>query len=288
MVNNEGSRKMDRPRDSLIPADQDLAFLQNDRNRGIRLQLDYEKTEQALESAQIKHTLVIFGSTRIWDRPRAEERLRHAERLLAQHPDDLSSQRKLSQAQKLVQLSRYYDEARALATRARECSCGDSRLAVMTGGGPGIMEAANRGAFESGGLSIGLNIHLPHEQNPNPYLSQGLGFGFHYFAMRKMHFLKRACALVAFPGGFGTFDELFEALTLIQTKKMAAIPIILVGRQYWQEVVDFETMMAHGTIDEEDLHLLNFAESADEAWTQIVSFHQTHQSAFFTDLKARL
>jgi uncharacterized protein (TIGR00730 family) len=274
--------------DQALPADQDLAFLQRERNRGIRLQLDYEKTEQALEAHNIRHTLVIFGSTRIVDRPRAEERLARLESQQQRSGHDSGLAVELKQAQRLLALSRYYTEARLLAQHARQYadSPDGSRLAVMTGGGPGIMEAANRGAFEAGVLSIGLNIALPHEQFANPYLSDGLGFGFHYFAMRKMHFLKRACALVAFPGGFGTLDELFEALTLIQTRKMTRIPVILVGQQYWRDIVNFDALVANGTIDAEDLHCFSYAEDANSAWQHIVAWHREQKTPHFHHVRA--
>lgn len=270
--------------DQSLPADQDLDFLQNDRNRGIRIQLDYEKTEQALLERQIRHTLVIFGSTRVIERPRAEERLSIIEHQLLKDPTNPTLLKQHSRAKRLLNLSAYYDEARRLAKLVASCASlnpGEC-LAVMTGGGPGIMEAANRGAFESGVLSIGLNIALPHEQFANPYLTEGLGFGFHYFAMRKLHFLLRACALVAFPGGFGTLDELFEALTLIQTHKMPAIPVILIGKSYWDEALNFQALVDNGTIDECDIGLFKFSESANDAWQLILHWHREHQTPYFS------
>lgn len=271
-----------------LPADRDLQFLQNDHNRGIRLQLDYEKTEQALEERNIQHTLVIFGSTHVVERSRAEERLAAAEAAHAANPADETTGLKLKQARHLLALGHYYDEARTLArlVKSKACAKDGSCLAVMTGGGPGIMEAANRGAFESQVPSIGLNIILPHEQFANPYLSKGLGFGFHYFAMRKFHFLKRACALVAFPGGYGTLDELFEALTLIQTGKMKVIPVVLVGKKYWQSIIDFNALVEFGTIESKDLDLLIFCETADETWQAIVSWHVKNGSSYFEEFRA--
>jgi uncharacterized protein (TIGR00730 family) len=151
---------------------------------------------------------------------------------------------------------------------------GSSKLYICTGGGPGIMEAANRGAFEAGDQTIGFNISLPREQHPNPYISPGLSFRFHYFALRKMHFMLRARAIVSFPGGFGSFDELFEVLTLMQTKKVDHFPVILVGKAFWTEMVDFKKMIEFGVIDENDMQALHFVETAQEAWQIISEYYQ--------------
>lgn len=219
-------------------SDHDL--LLKDELRGIRLQLEWMKPDLVLDEQSINSTLVIFGSARF-------------------NPSTAASN---------SQQAAYYDIARILAKKVSELSLkhNGNEFVVTTGGGPGIMEAANRGAAEVGAKSIGLNIVLPCEQQPNPYVSPELCFQFHYFAMRKMHFLKRAKGLVAFPGGFGTLDELFETLTLLQTRKISPLPVILVGRHYWQRVIDFDFLVEQGAIAESDLKLLSFVDSAEEAF----------------------
>ena len=186
-------------------------------------------------------------------------------------PDDPAAQRELEIANRVHAKSRYYDVAREFGRKvSSKCQIdGECDYVVMTGGGPGIMEAANRGAFDVGAKSIGLNIILPDEQNPNPYITPELCFQFHYFAIRKMHFLMRAVALVAFPGGFGTMDELFEALTLVQTGKIQPLPIILFGEEYWRNIVNFEQLVTEGMISPEDLELFEFVETVEEAWQKI-------------------
>ena len=163
----------------------------------------------------------------------------------------------------------------------------NDRVTVMTGGGPGMMEAANRGAFDVGAKSVGLNITLPHEQFPNPYIAPELCFRFHYFALRKLHFLKRACALVAFPGGYGTFDELFETLTLIQTRKIRPVPVVLVGEQYWRRVVDIDFMLDEGVIETEDRDLFWYAESAEDIWNGIMRWHESNGTPLYPETEAR-
>ncbi len=163
----------------------------------------------------------------------------------------------------------------------------NDRVTVMTGGGPGMMEAANRGAFDVGAKSVGLNITLPHEQFPNPYIAPELCFRFHYFALRKLHFLKRACALVAFPGGYGTFDELFETLTLIQTRKIRPVPVVLVGEQYWRLVVDIDFMLDEGVIETEDRDLFWYAESAEDIWNGIMRWHESNCTPLYPETEAR-
>ena len=188
---------------------------------------------------------------------------------MAAAPGDRQRRRAVMQAKNLLERSHYYDAAREfarlVASESQEAALHGENV-MVTGGGPGIMEAANRGAHDAGAKSVGLNIRLPHEQQPNPYITPELCFQFHYFAMRKLHFLLRAKALVAFPGGFGTFDELFDALTLRQTGRMQAIPIILFGREYWQQAVNFQFLADQGTIDDGDLDLIGYAETAAEAW----------------------
>ncbi|MCB1704908.1 MAG: LOG family protein [Halioglobus sp.] len=234
----------------------------------IRLQLELLKPDLLQDESGIDSTVVVFGSSRIPDLETATERLENARSCAQAQPGDPALVRKVGIAQRIVNNSRYYDEARKLAQLITEdaLSASQSELVVITGGGPGIMEAANRGAMDAGGKSIGLNIVLPFEQAPNPYITPELCFQFHYFAIRKMHFLKRARALVACPGGFGTMDELFETLTLIQTHKIPALPVVLLGREFWERAVDFEFLVDEGMIAEEDRALFQFADSAEEAW----------------------
>jgi uncharacterized protein (TIGR00730 family) len=249
-----------------LQADQDVTFLQSDEMRGVRLQLDFMKAEHGLTDHEVKHTIVVFGSTRIPEPVAAQTRLDQAQKELAAHPKDAFLLKMASIAQRVLKLSRYYAIAQEFGDsigRMKEVRDG-GRIALMTGGGPGIMEAANRGAFLAGTKSIGLNITLPHEQFPNPYLTPGLCFRFHYFALRKMHFLNRARALVAFPGGYGTMDEVFETLTLVQTRKISPLPIILVGREFWSRAVDIPYLVEEGVIDPEDEDLFCFAETSDE------------------------
>lgn len=258
-----------------LQADQDLAFLQSDAMRGVRLQLDFTKVEQGLVENDIKHTVVVFGSTRIPEPDAAVRRLETARRRLEESPADPKLQRAVLIAERILYRSRYYSVAQEFGAAIgglREVRDG-SYIALMTGGGPGIMEAANRGAFEAGAKSIGLNITLPHEQFPNPYQSPGLGFRFHYFALRKMHFLNRARALVAFPGGYGTMDELFETLTLVQTRKIAPLPVVLVGSEFWQKAVNFSYLADEGVIDPEDEELFAVVETAEQIIETIADWH---------------
>ena len=253
----------------------DHDFLMRDELRPVRLQLEMIKPELVQQENGINSTLVIFGSTRIPDHDTARERLKKAEALAASDRSNAQKKRKVKIAKSILLKSHYYNEARELGriitqNSQQEQSC---ELVVITGGGPGIMEAANRGAFDAGGKSIGLNIVLPMEQSPNPYVTPALNFQFHYFAARKMHFLIRAKALVVFPGGFGTFDELFETLTLIQTKKIKPVPVLLFGKEYWERIIDFEAMVDEGTIDVRDLDLFQYIETAEDAWALIKAFY---------------
>jgi uncharacterized protein (TIGR00730 family) len=261
-------------------ADSDIDFLNADATRGVRLQIDYMKAELELRARGVEHTIVVFGSTRIWEPHAAQRHLASARERAAAAPDDAALARRVAVAERLLEKSRYYDAARELGRLVGQCrsSTLDCRVLLMTGGGPGIMEGASRGAFDVGAPAIGLNISLPHEQYPNPYLSPELCFQFHYFAMRKLHFVQRARALVAFPGGYGTLDELFETLTLIQTRKIAPVPIVLVGESYWRRAVDFDFLVAEGVIDAEDRELFWFAESAPEIWQSILSWHERNGS----------
>ncbi len=249
----------------------DLDFIMRDELRPVRLQLELIKPELTLQEQNIQATVVVFGSARIPDRDTAQSALANAEMALKNQPDDTERQKEVKIAQSILSKSHYYDEARDLGKIITEAARKfEQNMIVVTGGGPGIMEAANRGAADSDGKSMGLNIVLPGEQKPNPYITPELCFQFHYFAIRKMHFLMRAIALVAFPGGFGTLDELFEALTLIQTKKVRSIPVILFGQRYWQKIINFEGLVEEGTISECDLNLIHYAETSEQAWNLIL------------------
>lgn len=257
-------------------ADRDLDFLARSDTRGVRLQLDYMKAELLLEQQGVRHTIVVFGSTRIPDPRTAQHQLDACAASAASAPGDASAQRRLAIARRVLSNSRFYEEARRLGQLIG--AVGDQaiggRIMVMTGGGPGIMEAANRGAYDLGKDSIGLNIALAQEQYPNPYVTPELCFSFHYFAMRKLHFLLRARALVIFPGGYGTMDELFDVLALVQTRKMKPLPIILVGPSFWRNAFNPDFLLEEGVIDVEDRELFWFAETAEEIWHDILSWHE--------------
>ncbi len=256
-------------------AEEDTDFLKQDALRPVRLQLELLKPEMVLAKHGVRSTIVVFGGTQIVEHRDAEMRLERARQTLAEAIDDPQSQRAVERAERVLDKSKYYDAARAFS-RLVSSSCqanGECDYVITTGGGPGVMEAANRGAYDVGAKSIGLNITLPHEQAPNPYITPELCFQFHYFALRKMHFLFRAKALVVFPGGFGTMDELFDALTLRQTHRMQAIPIILFAADYWRRAIDFQFLADEGVIADEHLDLLDFAETPEEAWEIITRFH---------------
>ncbi len=257
----------------------DVDFLSGPELRAVRMQLELLKAELVLRRYGVRSTIVVFGSTRIAEPAEAHKRLELAQLQLADTPDDPRRQRAVARAERIVAKSHYYETARRFAELvSKACQRGGpSDYVVMTGGGPGIMEAANRGAHECGAKSVGLNIRLPHEQVPNPYISPELCFQFHYFALRKFHFILRAKALVVFPGGFGTLDELFDALTLRQTGRMQEIPIVIFGREYWRRVIDFEHLADEGTIDDADLDLFRYAETAEQAWEMIQGFHRRHE-----------
>jgi uncharacterized protein (TIGR00730 family) len=257
-------------------ADRDVDFLAQDDTRGVRLQLDYLKAELLLRQHKVAHTVVVFGGTRVAERKAARRRADAAAAAFAANPDDPLLVRHLAIARRVEANSRYYDIARTFGALVSEASprARGGRILIMTGGGPGIMEAANRGAHDVSEGSIGLNITLPHEQYPNPYVSPELCFSFHYFAVRKLHFLLRARALVVFPGGYGTLDELFEVLNLVQTRKIAPLPVVLVGEAYWRRVFDPEVLVDEGMIDLEDRELFWFAETAEATWTGILRWYE--------------
>lgn len=259
---------------------EDHEFLKRDDLRPVRLQLELLKPELIQSEQDVHSTVVVFGSTRIPSPEEAKEQIAREEGRLKRNPRDPEAKRDLEVARRLQAKSVYYEQARRFA-QIVSSTCQSSKkcdYVVVTGGGPGIMEAANRGAYEVGAKSIGLNITLPMEQAPNAYISPELCFQFHYFAIRKMHFLMRAKALVAFPGGFGTFDELFETLTLIQTKKVDPVPIILFGQEYWERAIDFPFLVEEGVISEEDLDLFEYVESAEEAWNIISHYYKLDET----------
>ncbi|HHJ34528.1 MAG TPA: LOG family protein [Gammaproteobacteria bacterium] len=259
---------------SYVPAIEDIDFLNGDDARGVRLQLDYLKPDRVLKEHGIKHTIVVFGSTRIVEPLAAKSKVDKLHDALAEKPESKTLQQRLRIAERILDKSQYYHVARDFSRMVADAGGGpgDSRLVVMTGGGPGIMEAANRGAHDVQGQTVGLNITLPHEQYPNPYVTPELCFQFHYFSLRKMHFMLRARALVAFPGGYGTFDELFETLTLIQTRKIKPIPVVLVGESYWRKAFDVDFLVEEGVIDIEDRELFWYAETAEEIWNGLQSW----------------
>jgi len=261
----------------------DSDFLLRDELRSVRLQLEYLKPEILLQDRDIVATVVLFGSSRIPAPEEAATLVEAAQVAAALSPDDPDAALRERAVRSLAEKSRYYDEARQLARLISEGqrvpgdadadACllrhGPSSVVVITGGGPGIMEASNRGAHEAGAENIGLNIVLPMVQAPNPYITPHLCFNFHYYAIRKMHFLLRAVALVVFPGGFGTMDELFEVLTLIQTRKIKPIPVLLFGREYWERIIDFNALVEEGVISPEDLGIFSYVETAGEAWQRL-------------------
>jgi uncharacterized protein (TIGR00730 family) len=270
-------------------ADRDVDFLKRDENRGVRLEIDYFKPELLLEQHGVRHTVVVFGSTRIREPTAARRAVERLRAELAASPADDSLERRLAVAERLLAKSRYYDVARELGRLVGHSGggAGDCRVTLVTGGGPGVMEAANRGAFDVEAKSIGFNITLPHEQYPNPYVTPELCFSFHYFALRKLHFLLRARALVAFPGGYGTFDELFETLTLVQTRKIRPVPVVLVGERYWRRAVDIDYLVEEGVIESEDRELFWYAETAEEIWETILDWHEANRTPLFPAEGAR-
>ncbi len=249
-----------RIRSTQTLAERDPDFMDSDAMRGVRLQIDYLKAELLLQEYGVEHTIVVFGGKRI--REPAGTSRRAGDR---------------------TAMSRYYEMAREFGRIVGRCGSDpdDCRVMLVTGGGPGVMEAANRGAHDVGARSIGLNIALPEEQRPNPYITPELCFRFHYFSTRKLHFLLRARALVAFPGGYGTLDEVFETLNLVQSGTIAPVPVVLVGETWWRRVFDADFLVEEGMIDSKDRALFTFAESASEAWQTILDWHKTHAAPLF-------
>lgn len=262
---------------SYRPAVEDPHFLRSDDVRGPRLEIDYLKPELTLRRHGITETIVVFGSSRIPEPAAAQRQLDALRRRMRNSLDEgNTSAEAVAIAERVVAKSRYYDVAREFGRLVSQTdwTLADRRVVVMTGGGPGMMEAANRGAFDAGTDSVGLNIELPYEQYPNPYVTPALAFRLHYFAIRKLHLVLRSRALVVFPGGYGTLDELFETLTLVQTRTIKPIPVVLVGEEFWRQVIDFDFLVAEGVIDREDAELFWFAESADEIWNGILAWYK--------------
>ncbi|MDR7149303.1 uncharacterized protein (TIGR00730 family) [Hydrogenophaga palleronii] len=246
----------------------DPEFMLRRETRGMRFQLEMLKPDLAQQDLGIENTIVVFGSARFRDAAESAEQLVRAER--SGEPRDIA------RAKALVRNAHYYDQAREFArivARYSKACPKEDQLFICTGGGPGIMEAANRGAHDEGALNVGLNIALPHEQAANPYVSPRLSFKFHYFALRKMHFMMRAKALVAFPGGFGTLDELFEVITLVQCKKAKPVPIVLFGSDYWKRLINLDVLVEEGTISPEDLQLFNYVDDPQTAWETVKQFY---------------
>lgn len=264
-------------------AEEDKNFIYSDEARGVRLQLDYLKAEVKMQKQGVDHTIVVFGSARIVEFDIAIKELKKIEKELEASPHSEALLIALKKAESIVRKSHYYDEARKFGQLVGKSgkSPEDMHVTLMTGGGPGIMEAANRGASDVGSKSIGLNIDLSHEQFPNPYITPELCFQFRYFAVRKLHFMQRAKALVIFPGGFGTLDELFEVLTLIQTKKSHPIPVILLGKEYWNRMIDFDFLQEEDAIASHDLDILSYVDNAEEAWDAIIQWHKKNKTPLF-------
>ena len=247
----------------------DPEFLLRRETRGIRFQLEMLKPDLDQQAQGVANTIVVFGSARFPSPETAQERLAQA-----RASGDAQA---LARAGRDVRNAGHYEQARRFGRLVAEHSCRlpeRERLYICTGGGPGIMEAANRGAFDAGALNVGLNIALPHEQSGNPYISPSLCFKFHYFALRKMHFMMRAKALVAFPGGFGTLDELFEILTLVQTGKSEPVPVVLHGSSFWKRLINFDLLVEEGVISPDDLELFSFVDTPEDAWEAIQSFYR--------------
>jgi uncharacterized protein (TIGR00730 family) len=258
-----------------ILAYEDIDLLNRDELRPVRLLLEFFKPELILDKNNVESTIVVFGGTRIIPKEKAEKRLKNAQSRLSASPDNVDFKLRVKVAENILKKSRYYEEARKFAEIVSRSAQSPivREYVISTGGGPGVMEAANRGAHDANAVSIGFNITLPQEQFPNEYITPEFCFRFRYFAIRKMHFLKRAKALVAFPGGYGTLDELFEALTLIQTKTIKPLPVILIGEKFWRKVINFEALVEEGTIDPEDIDIFKYAETGEEAWKLITGFY---------------
>ena len=267
-------------------AHEDADLLNSNTMRGVRMLLEITKPDIHLETAGIESTIIVFGGARIVDKETAEQMMTKAEQNLKDNPDSCIMKRTFIHAQHSLELSRFYDAAREFAYLAsrhgqvnKEKKHRCASHVIVTGGGPGIMEAANRGAFEAGCRSIGLNITLPFEQHPNPYITPDLCFKFNYFSLRKFHFVMRSVGAILFPGGFGTLDELFELLTLRQVGTKGSMPIVLFGTEFWTKLVDFDYLAEMGLISNEDLALIRFSDTPQEAWDYIQSHTESDSLA---------
>jgi len=258
-------------------------FFYSNEARGIRLQFDYEKAETKIREAGIEHTIVVFGSARIKPSEDVLSEIKTIENALEENALNETLLKELEKTKQTLHKSLYYEEARKFGQLVGKSGRGpdDCKVTLMTGGGSGIMEAANRGTHDVGAKSIGLNISLPHEQHPNSYITPELSFSFYYFGIRKLHFLQRAKALVAFPGGFGTLDELSDILTLVQTGKSPEIPIVLISRYHWDNVINFKFLVDEGVISPQDLDLFSYAENAEEAWGNILTWYSKKGKPLF-------
>jgi len=258
-------------------AHEDIGLLRQNEMRGVRMLLEITKPDLILEENKILSTIIIFGGATITEESNTKKRIENIEELIKKNHKSILLKRNLNKLENLLLMSNYYESARKFSKLAsinnQNKNCNSH--VIVTGGGPGIMEAANRGAFEANCKSIGLNISLPYEQIPNAFITPGLCFKFNYFALRKIHFVMRSEAAVFFPGGFGTLDELFELLTLCQTGMKNKIPILLFGREYWEKIINFEYLADHGLIADEDLNLFQYADTAAEAW-EIIKSSQTN------------
>ena len=268
---SDDSRAVERNLESILAsptyqlAHEDQAALSSNAMRGVRMLLEITKPDVQLEQEGIESTIIVFGGARVVDQATAEQRIASARAALQADPDSPVLRNKLRRSEALLDLVPFYDAARNFAYLVAKEDAPDAPV-IVTGGGPGIMEAANRGAFDAGGRSIGLNISLPFEQHPNPYITPELCFQFNYFSLRKFHFVMRSVGAILFPGGFGTLDELFELLTLRQVGNKSFLPIVLYGRSFWERLVDFDYLAELGLIAEEDLQLVRFADTPQEAW----------------------
>ena len=275
MTDVDKNRHDIRNSSSNVLAELDIEFLGRSEQRPVRMQLELLKAETILRENNINSTVVVFGGTQVVAKEDAESRLAIAKRHHNEKPDDPRTARVVERAESVLAKSHFYDDALEFGGLVSStCQTnGKCEFVIATGGGPGIMEAANRGAFEVGAKSIGFNIELPHEQEPNPYITPELCFQFSYFALRKFHFILRASALVVFPGGYGTLDELFNTLTLRQTGRMQSIPIILYGKEYWTKIINFQALADEGVIADEHLDLVYFAETPKDAWNIIEEYY---------------